>query len=244
MIQSTLVTFVNGDFHFSAWHVSMAVAILFLLPKSPNESDDDDKYTILETRPPINSGYLGPPPVSRAESSFKHYPEDMDTGPEVINVTSSAGVTGTLEHTTTLRSTSSMAALNNGGSHGGTLPRSSLVRNYAHSHHGTLKKSADELRPLTADGHYHGHSHNTKPSIDTLRRVHFEKTTSNGATPASPPKVGTLPVSAPSVPTHAQPVSTSAVVCSSENEQPMTVVTTTAPSITTPEDEDEGDTAM
>ena len=55
----------------------------------------------------------------------------------------------------TLRSTSSLAALNNGG--GGTLPRSSLVRNYAHSHHGTLKKSADELRPLTAmDGHYSG----------------------------------------------------------------------------------------
>ena len=223
----------------------MAIAILFLLPKSPNESDEDDKYTILETRPPINSGYLGPPPVSRAESSFKHYPEDMDTGPEVINVTSSAGMT--LDHTNnTLRSTSSLAALNNGGStnHGGTLPRSSLVRNYAHSHHGTMKKSADELRPLTADGHYHGHSHNQKPSMDTLRRVHFEKTSvsSNGATPASPPKV-TLPVSVPSVPAHAQAVSTSTVT-SAVNVQPMTVVTTTAPSITTPEDEDEGDTAM
>lgn len=233
----------NYPFVHSAWHVSMAIAILFLLPKSPNESDEDDKYTILETRPPINSGYLGPPPVSRAESSFKHYPEDMDTGPEVINVTSSAGMT--LDHTNnTLRSTSSLAALNNGGStnHGGTLPRSSLVRNYAHSHHGTMKKSADELRPLTADGHYHGHSHNTKPSMDTLRRVHFEKTSSNGATPASPPKV-TLPVSVPSVPAHAQPVSTSTVT-SAVNVQPMTVVTTTAPSITTPEDEDEGDTAM
>ena len=60
----------------------------------------------------------------------------------------------------TLRSTSSLAALNNGG--GGTLPRSSLVRNHAHSHHGTLKKSADELRPLTAmDGQYgqYGQTH-------------------------------------------------------------------------------------
>ena len=43
----------------------------------------------------------------------------------------------------TLRSASSLAGLNNGG--GGTLPRSSLARNYAHGH-GTLKKSADELR--------------------------------------------------------------------------------------------------
>ena len=80
----------------------MAVAILFFLPKSPNEVDDEDKYTILETRPPLNSGYLQPP-VSRAESSFKHYPEDMDTGPEVINVTSSAGGTILPDHTNTLR---------------------------------------------------------------------------------------------------------------------------------------------
>merc|ERR1719232_1565866 len=109
----------------------------------------------------------------------------MDTGPEVINVTSSAGMT--LDHTSsTLRSTSSLAALNNGGpNHGGTLPRSSLVRNYAHSHHGTLKKSADELRPLTAmEGHYgtqgHNHTgHSHKPSMDTLRRVHFEKTSAS-----------------------------------------------------------------
>ena len=49
------------------------------------------------------------------------------------------------------------------------------------------------FRPLTADGHYHGHSH--KPSMDTLRRVHFEKAatpSSNGGgtlTPASPPKI-------------------------------------------------------
>ena len=110
----------------------------------------------------------------------------MENGPEVINVTSNA-TTMLPGDTMTLRSASSLAALNNGG--GGTLPRSSLVRNYAHGH-GTLKKSADELRPLTADGHYHGHSH--KPSMDTLRRVHFEKSStpsSNGATPASPPKL-------------------------------------------------------
>ena len=110
----------------------------------------------------------------------------MENGPEVINVTSNANTMLTAD-TMTLRSASSLAALNNGG--GGTLPRSSLVRNYAHGH-GTLKKSADELRPLTADGHYHGHSH--KPSMDTLRRVHFEKAappTVNGATPASPPKI-------------------------------------------------------
>ena len=116
----------------------------------------------------------------------------MENGPEVINVTSNANTMLTAD-TMTLRSASSLAALNNGG--GGTLPRSSLVRNYAHGH-GTLKKSADELRPLTADGHYHpndhGHSHSHKPSMDTLRRVHFEKAaapTVNGATPASPPKI-------------------------------------------------------
>ena len=180
----------------------MAVAILFLLPKSPNDPSEDEKYTILDTRPPTTT-YL--PPPSHTESSFKHYPEGMqlgicnsremchsnhfagmENGPEVINVTSNA-TTMLPGDTMTLRSASSLAALNNGG--GGTLPRSSLVRNYAHGH-GTLKKSADELRPLTADGHYHGHSH--KPSMDTLRRVHFEKSStpsSNGATPASPPKL-------------------------------------------------------
>ena len=66
----------------------------------------------------------------------------MENGPEVINVTSNA-TTMLPADTMTLRSASSLAALNNGG--GGTLPRSSLVRNYAHGH-GTLKKSADELR--------------------------------------------------------------------------------------------------
>ena len=85
-----------------------------------------------------------------------------------------------------------------------------MVRNYAHSHHGTLKKSADELRPLTAmDGHYTGGGqqgvggggggHVHKPSMDTLRRVHFEKTSvspssNNGITPASPPKISMQPV--------------------------------------------------
>ena len=48
---------------------------------------------MLDTRPTTASmgGYL--PPPSRAESSFKHYPEDMDNGPEVINVTANATTT-------------------------------------------------------------------------------------------------------------------------------------------------------
>ena len=150
----------------------------------------------------------------------------MDNGPEVINMTSNASTNLLNEGHTTLRSTSSLAALNNGGG-GGTLPRSSLVRNYAHSHHGTLKKSADELRPLTAmDGHYEGHRH--KPSMDTLRRVHFEKTTSspsNNVTPASPPKIS-LP---PNNSTNSEPVTSQAPINNQTHDD---------------EDDDEGDTAM
>lgn len=224
----------NYQFVHSAWHVSMAVAILFLLPKSPAGADDEDeKYTILDTRPPTASGYS-----SQAEASFKHYPEGMENGPEVINMTTTN--ISSASNNATMRSASSMAALNNGG--GGTLPRSSLVRNYAHGH-GTLKKSVDELRPLTADGHYHGHSHsNNKPSMDTLRRVHFEKSASpsnNGAIPASPPRV-TMTTTAPSV-----SVASPTMVTTTVN-QPSNVVTTTAPTLTTPvsDDADEGDTAM
>ena len=62
----------NYQFVHSAWHVAMAVAILFLLPKSPQDPSEDEKYTILDTRPPT-TGYL--PPPSHTESSFKHYPE-------------------------------------------------------------------------------------------------------------------------------------------------------------------------
>ena len=115
----------NYQFVHSAWHVSMAIAILFLLPRSPiGSEDDEDKYAMLDTRPPTNMGGYLPPP-SRAESSFKHYPEDMDNGPEVINVTANATTTLLPTSEGTLRSTASLAALNNGG--GGTLPRSSLV---------------------------------------------------------------------------------------------------------------------
>ena len=62
----------NYQFVHSAWHVAMAVAILFLLPKSPQDPSEDEKYTILDTRPPT-TGYL--PPGSHTESSFKHYPD-------------------------------------------------------------------------------------------------------------------------------------------------------------------------
>ena len=241
----------NYQFVHSAWHVSMAVAILFLLPRSPSGTADEDKYAMLETRPPtsMGTGYFPPPSAaSRAESSFKHYPEDMDNGPEVINMTANASTTLLPASEGTLRSTASLAALNNGG--GGTLPRSSLVRNYAHSHHGTLKKSADELRPLTAmDGPYHGHSgHSHKPSMDTLRRVHFEKSTknspssNNGITPASPPKI--------ILPANAVSTASSIITTAGGGNGVSTVVTTAAgtlpPSLPSHEDddEDEGDTAM
>ena len=98
----------NYQFVHSAWHISMAVAILFLLPQTPPEEKDiqcefckmdlqgkhfyyqfhflisaeTDKYTILNSR----TSY--PPP----ESSFKHYVGD-DNGPEVINMTSTAAST-------------------------------------------------------------------------------------------------------------------------------------------------------
>jgi hypothetical protein len=225
----------NYQFVHSAWHVSMAVAILFLLPKSPADKEDE-KYTILDTRPPSSGGYL-PPGSSmgqHTEASFKHYADGMENGPEVINVTSSNSNTLLPSEHSTMRSASSMAALNNGG--GGTLPRSSLIRSYAHGH-GTMKKSSDELRPLTAEGHYHGHSH--KPSMDTLRRVHFETAvtpSSNGITPTSPPMVATT---------------SSCVVTTTENE-PTTVITTTTtapsniPNVTSNVDDAdlEGDTAM
>ena len=66
----------NYQFVHSAWHVAMAVAILFLLPKSPQDPSEDEKYTILDTRPPT-TGYL--PPGSHTESSFKHYPEGINS---------------------------------------------------------------------------------------------------------------------------------------------------------------------
>merc|ERR1711899_579659 len=51
----------NYQFVHSACHVAMAVAILFLLPKSPSNVEDDDKYTILDTRPTSSAGgYLAP----------------------------------------------------------------------------------------------------------------------------------------------------------------------------------------
>ncbi len=196
----------------------------------------DEKYTILDTR--SSGGYL--PPAAH-ESSFKHYSDGLENGPEVINVTSSAGNTllrpdsrGLVgaHHdlgTTSLRSASSLAALNNGG--GGTLPRSSLIRNYAHGH-GTLKKSADELRPLTADGHYLGHVH--KPSMDTLRRVHFEKSATPSAASSSNATDNPAVVSNPVVLTSVAPPTTTSVIASTTIDQPDTVVVTTAASTLSP----------
>ena len=124
----------------------------------------EEKYTFLDTR----SGYTPPQIV---ESSFKHY-SDMtgENGPELINMTSSGGMTAsssllqpdpfvdvTLQRT--LERGGLVATLNNGGGVA-TLPRSSLAKrseNHVHSHvhsqHGTLlKRSVDELRTASPSG--------------------------------------------------------------------------------------------
>ena len=140
----------NYQFVHSAWHISFAVAILFLLPQSPPEPpemDETDKYTMLNSR----TSY---PPV---ESSFKHYIPEDGTGPDVINVTSSASATILPpDQVIDVSRAPSMPTLHNGpgGISGGiaTLPRSNLAnrsREHVHSH-GTLKKQpiGDETRPL------------------------------------------------------------------------------------------------
>ena len=107
------------------------------------------------------SGYV--PPANIIESSFKHYPEmAAETGPELINMTSSVtagGNSSTLGHgdvvdVTLQRSAAAIATLNNGGAVA-TLPRSSLASRGALSGHATLKRSVDELRQL---------DHNHEPS--------------------------------------------------------------------------------
>ncbi len=135
----------NYQFVHSAWQISMAVAILFLLPQSP--VGKDDKYSMLDTRPA---------PYTAVESSFKHYPE-ADGGPtEIINVTSSAGGgggggAGTIlppDQVIDVSRAPSLATLNGAGvgvgavtTAAGTLPRASTLS--SRSHHGgggTLKR--------------------------------------------------------------------------------------------------------
>ena len=93
----------------------------------------DDKYTILDTRPPQFTS-------NAVESSFKHY-DDHHNGPEVINVTSgqaqmtssmvsSGGGGGTIlppDQVIDVSRAPSMSNLTNGGGggRGGTLQRQS-----------------------------------------------------------------------------------------------------------------------
>ena len=110
----------------------------------------DDKYTILDARPTF---------ASNVESRFKHYAGDEvgAVGPEVINVTSSAGA-GTIlppDQVIDVSRAPSLATLNGiGVTGGGTLPRSTMSR----SHHGTLRKqhqgTVEEQRPLTSQYPY------------------------------------------------------------------------------------------
>ncbi|CAB4064028.1 unnamed protein product [Lepeophtheirus salmonis] len=83
----------ESNYHFvhSAWHCSMAISILFLLPQTPGEKEE--KYTVLDTR--ISGGGVSLGPGSSAlssgssyptETSFKHY---VDSGSDsVLDVTS------------------------------------------------------------------------------------------------------------------------------------------------------------
>ena len=113
----------NYQFVHSAWQMSMAVAILFLLPQSAG--DGEDKYTMLDTRPP----------PTFVESSFKHYVDE--NGPEVINVTSSAAG-GTIlppDQVIDVSRAPSLATLNNVGVSGtGTLGRSTLKKSNNDEH--------------------------------------------------------------------------------------------------------------
>ena len=98
-----------------------------------------------------------------------------------------------------------------------------------------------------------------KPSMDTLRRVHFEKTSvspssNNGVTPASPPKISLQPVSNSTNTVTATtvgllpPTTSTTVVTNSTSGNSFSAVT--LPVVTNnvvdhPDDEeDEGDTAM
>ena len=116
----------NFQFVHSAWQTAMAVAIIFLLPQKPPESEG--KYAVLETRPPTFTS-------NSVESSFKHY-ADENGPPEVINVTgSAAGAGGTIlppdQVIDVSRANSMAAGLNNGGVHHGTMGRSTMSREEA-----------------------------------------------------------------------------------------------------------------
>ena len=111
------------------------------------------------------------------------------------------------------------------------------------------------------DGHYNGggqqgqQGHAHKPSMDTLRRVHFEKTSvspssNNGIIPASPPKISMQPVTTSGSGSTVITATTVGLLPPSS-----TVVTNTTSGVgnsipTLPvsndndEEEDEGDTAM
>ena len=96
-----------------------------------------------------------------------------------------------------------------------------------------------------------GHSH--KPSMDTLRRVHFEKTSAspssnNGVTPASPPKISLQPVSNSSNTVTATTVGllppTSTTVVTNSTTSGKMVTLPISNHVDQDDDEDEGDTAM
>ncbi len=121
---------------------------------------------MLDTRPPTFTS-------NSVESSFKHYVDDGAAAPEVINVTGGGGTILPPDQVIDVSRANSMATgLNNGGLHH-TTGRSTMSR----SQGGTLKRSS-------VDGATY------KPGLDTLRRVHFEKTNSTPesslATPKSP----------------------------------------------------------
>ncbi len=149
----------NYQFVHSAWQISMAVAILFLLPQTPTGQGmfSNDNYEMTESKAIFITlaedkyAVLNPHPATAytaVDTSFKHYPDDSGPGgapPEVINVTSNASATILPpDQVIDVSRAPSLATLN--GASAGTLPRASTLR-HSHNHHNNPSTSTLKRDP-------------------------------------------------------------------------------------------------